>query len=111
MMRELKEGQALYAIGMGDWIELRKHSRPPRMEVTTALQKLTRPSTYDLYQHRWTPTQKDMTLKCTIYVGGRVIHHMKAATFKRKAGFGVRKDELKEVPASVVKRVLSTRGN
>lgn len=105
-----------FAVGLKGWVEIRQHTQPLKELKSEAKIKIK--ETYYDYRdwYNGEPKQRDkiVTLKQTVWQGGKILRTLKTSQFKYRAGFQVGKDKCVEITKSTLRKVLkngsSSRG-
>lgn len=102
----MTQKEKLYAIGLKGWVEIRRARTPPRPRITkTSYEtKVRRPLGYLEWVDAGRPESgcvlvpKEVTLKVTHFVGGRVLKVVKRRRFSQMIGMSPKVGELLEIP-------------
>lgn len=108
-----------FAVGLGKWVQIRKARVPPKAHTSTSTRTVTRRrwqlGRLDVDTGRFTPGKfvsvpVKLTMKQTIYEGGRTVSTLPQREVARKIKIGVRDGGLVELLPEQAEKLLETDG-
>lgn len=74
----------VFAVRMGDFVEFRSASRPPRGKVSSLTWTTTKKELrFTIYGYAWMAVPVELTLKTVFYTGGRVLGTVRYSVYSR----------------------------
>ena len=99
----------LYAIRMGNWVEIREHNKLPRKQQSEAIVDIKGHYSYDRYGFKYKRQAKKFKIKNVIFLGGKVLGCIKRGSYGLLTKQWLEHDSVVEITGGA-KEVLTKLG-